>query len=124
MFFRTMTNCSYFWNDITQCRQRILLYVAILPYEGLFRWRGRFRLRRVDPLEEGRRPRRLGTVRAQQATEVLGQEFLDQISPEGHMFMVMFHCGAYKLVPRGTQMPYSASVDLVARLGVSHTRRG
>ncbi|KAI5668588.1 hypothetical protein M9H77_18441 [Catharanthus roseus] len=24
---------------------------------------------------------------AQQATEVLGQEFLDQISPEGHMFM-------------------------------------
>ncbi|KAI5668047.1 hypothetical protein M9H77_17900 [Catharanthus roseus] len=24
---------------------------------------------------------------AHQATEVLGQEFLDQISPEGHMFM-------------------------------------
>ncbi|KAI5653824.1 hypothetical protein M9H77_31011 [Catharanthus roseus] len=27
----------------------------------------------------------LGTVRAQQATEVLGQEFLDQIRSEGHM---------------------------------------
>ncbi|KAI5662192.1 hypothetical protein M9H77_21515 [Catharanthus roseus] len=38
------------------------------------------------------------------ATEVLGQEFLDQISPE---------------VPRGTQMPYSAAVDLVAGLGAS-----
>ncbi|KAI5680903.1 hypothetical protein M9H77_02130 [Catharanthus roseus] len=29
----------------------------------------------------------------------------------------MFHCGAYNLVPRGTQMPYSAAVDLVAGLG-------
>ncbi|KAI5652816.1 hypothetical protein M9H77_30003 [Catharanthus roseus] len=28
-----------------------------------------------------------GRSGAQQATEVLGQEFLDQISPEGHMFM-------------------------------------
>ncbi|KAI5680570.1 hypothetical protein M9H77_01797 [Catharanthus roseus] len=44
-----------------------------------------------------------------QATEVLGQEFLDQISPEGHIFI---------LVPRGTQMPYSAAIDLVAGLGV------
>ncbi|KAI5667429.1 hypothetical protein M9H77_17282 [Catharanthus roseus] len=56
--------------------------------------------------------------RAQQATEVLGQEFLDQISPEGHM--VMFHCGAYNLVPRSTQMPYSSAVDLVAWLGASY----
>ncbi|KAI5666637.1 hypothetical protein M9H77_16490 [Catharanthus roseus] len=28
-----------------------------------------------------------GWSRAQQATEVVGQKFLDQISPEGHMFM-------------------------------------
>ncbi|KAI5676911.1 hypothetical protein M9H77_07861 [Catharanthus roseus] len=33
---------------------RIALYVASPLYEGLFRWRGRFRLGRVDPLEEGR----------------------------------------------------------------------
>ncbi|KAI5662317.1 hypothetical protein M9H77_21640 [Catharanthus roseus] len=58
-----------------------------------------------------------GWSRAQRATEVLGQEFLDQISPEGPM--VMFHCEAYNLVPRGTQMPYSAVVDLVAGLGAS-----
>ncbi|KAI5658354.1 hypothetical protein M9H77_27147 [Catharanthus roseus] len=31
----------------------------------------------------------------------------------------MFHCGAYNL-PRGTQMPYSAAVDLVVGLGASH----
>ncbi|KAI5667926.1 hypothetical protein M9H77_17779 [Catharanthus roseus] len=30
---------------------------------------------------------------------------------------VAFYCGTYNLVPRGTQMPYSAAVDLVARLG-------
>ncbi|KAI5654728.1 hypothetical protein M9H77_31915 [Catharanthus roseus] len=40
----------------------IPLYVASPPYEGLFRWRGRFRLGRVDPLEEGRRPRRGGPI--------------------------------------------------------------
>ncbi|KAI5667408.1 hypothetical protein M9H77_17261 [Catharanthus roseus] len=33
---------------------RIALYVASPPYEGLFRWNGRFRLGRVDLLEEGR----------------------------------------------------------------------
>ncbi|KAI5664426.1 hypothetical protein M9H77_23749 [Catharanthus roseus] len=69
-----------------------------------------------------------------QATEVLGQELLNQISPEGHMLIcfifprlelscdsrVVSHCGTYNLVPRGTQMPYSAAVDLVAGLGVSH----
>ncbi|KAI5676562.1 hypothetical protein M9H77_07512 [Catharanthus roseus] len=54
---------------------------------------------------------------AQQATEVLGQEFLDQISPERHM--IVFYYGTYNLVPRGTQMPYSATVDLVAGLGAS-----
>ncbi|KAI5652277.1 hypothetical protein M9H77_29464 [Catharanthus roseus] len=58
------------------------------------------------------------------ATEVLGQEFLDQISPEGHRFMCYLFrlessCGTYNLVPRGTQMPYSAVVDLVAGLGAS-----
>ncbi|KAI5678637.1 hypothetical protein M9H77_09587 [Catharanthus roseus] len=47
-----------------------------------------------------------GFLTLRQAAKVLGQEFLDQISPEG-------------LVPRGTEMPYSAAVDLVARLGVS-----
>ncbi|KAI5656416.1 hypothetical protein M9H77_25209 [Catharanthus roseus] len=52
-----------------------------------------------------------GRSGAQQATEVVGQEFLDQISPEEHI--------AYKLVPRGTQMSYLAAVDLVAGLGVS-----
>ncbi|KAI5653571.1 hypothetical protein M9H77_30758 [Catharanthus roseus] len=57
----------------------------------------------------------LGTVRGPRATEVLGQEFLDQISPEG----VLFYCGAYNLVQRGTQMSYSAAVDLVAGLGAS-----
>ncbi|KAI5653652.1 hypothetical protein M9H77_30839 [Catharanthus roseus] len=38
---------------------RIALYMASPPYKGLFRWRGRFRLGRVDPLEEGRRLRRV-----------------------------------------------------------------
>ncbi|KAI5659749.1 hypothetical protein M9H77_28542 [Catharanthus roseus] len=33
---------------------------------------------------------------------------------------VVFHCGTYNLVPRGTQMPYSAAIDLVARLGMAH----
>ncbi|KAI5675514.1 hypothetical protein M9H77_06464 [Catharanthus roseus] len=62
---------------------------------------------------------------AQQATEVLGQEFFDQISLEGHMFMFYL----FRLepsvkflfmlsLPKGTQMPYSAAVDLVAQLGV------
>ncbi|KAI5675935.1 hypothetical protein M9H77_06885 [Catharanthus roseus] len=37
----------------------IVLYVSSPPYEGLFRWRGRFRLRSVDPLEDGHRPRRV-----------------------------------------------------------------
>ncbi|KAI5667818.1 hypothetical protein M9H77_17671 [Catharanthus roseus] len=37
----------------------IALYVASPLYEGLFRWHERFKLRRVDPLEEGRRPRRV-----------------------------------------------------------------
>ncbi|KAI5682847.1 hypothetical protein M9H77_04075 [Catharanthus roseus] len=53
-----------------------------------------------------------GWLGAQQAIEVLGQEFLDQISPERQM--VVFYCGTYNLVPRGTQIPYSAAIDLVA----------
>ncbi|KAI5668254.1 hypothetical protein M9H77_18107 [Catharanthus roseus] len=63
---------------------------------------------------------------AQQATEVLGQEFLDQIFPEGHMFMFyLFRLEPsveflfVLLLPRGMQMPYSAAVDLVAELGTS-----
>ncbi|KAI5677803.1 hypothetical protein M9H77_08753 [Catharanthus roseus] len=40
-------------------RQRIALHVASPPYEGLFRWRRRFRLGRVDTLEEEHRPQRL-----------------------------------------------------------------
>ncbi|KAI5650355.1 hypothetical protein M9H77_36360 [Catharanthus roseus] len=42
---------------------------------------------RVDPLEEGRSTLRISSERsgAQQATEILGQEFLDQISPEEHI---------------------------------------
>ncbi|KAI5678416.1 hypothetical protein M9H77_09366 [Catharanthus roseus] len=121
MFFQTVTKCCYFWNDITQHRQRIALYVDSPPYEGHFRWRGRFRLEKMDQLEEGCRSRRIRSRRSgtQQATKVLGQEFLDQISPEGHMSIVVFYCGTYKLVPRGTPMPYSAAVDLVASLGVS-----
>ncbi|KAI5648122.1 hypothetical protein M9H77_34127 [Catharanthus roseus] len=39
--------------------QRIVLYVASPPYEGLFQWRERFKLKRVDPLKEGRKPRRM-----------------------------------------------------------------
>ncbi|KAI5667033.1 hypothetical protein M9H77_16886 [Catharanthus roseus] len=148
----------------TRC-QRIALYVASPLYEGLFRSRGRFRLGRVDPLEEGRRLRRVwpnrstwtphhtlrdmgvrlfvmefvrrlagidyempelgsddlissGRLGAQKATEGLGREFFDQISQEGHM--IVFHCGTYKFVSRGKQMPYSAAVDLVAELGASH----
>ncbi|KAI5671793.1 hypothetical protein M9H77_12157 [Catharanthus roseus] len=39
---------------VKQVSTGIALYVASPPYEGLFRWHGRFRLGRVDPLEEGR----------------------------------------------------------------------
>ncbi|KAI5681549.1 hypothetical protein M9H77_02777 [Catharanthus roseus] len=52
--------------DDHEHRQRITLYVASPPYEGLFRWPGRFRLGRVDPLEEGRRPRRVWPNRSTQ----------------------------------------------------------
>ncbi|KAI5658975.1 hypothetical protein M9H77_27768 [Catharanthus roseus] len=34
--------------------KRIALYMTSPSYEGLFRWRGRFKLGRVDPIEEGR----------------------------------------------------------------------
>ncbi|KAI5668457.1 hypothetical protein M9H77_18310 [Catharanthus roseus] len=37
---------------IIAVRSKIALYVASPPYEGLFRWRGRFRFGRVDPLKE------------------------------------------------------------------------
>ncbi|KAI5681104.1 hypothetical protein M9H77_02331 [Catharanthus roseus] len=56
---------------------------------------------------------------AQQATEILGQEFLDQISPEGHISCVLSALVASGLLPRGTQIPYSAVVDLVVGLGAS-----
>ncbi|KAI5676702.1 hypothetical protein M9H77_07652 [Catharanthus roseus] len=52
-------NCCEAGFYYTQKRQMITLNVASPPYEGLFRWRGRFRLGRVDPLEVGHRPRRL-----------------------------------------------------------------
>ncbi|KAI5682344.1 hypothetical protein M9H77_03572 [Catharanthus roseus] len=125
-------------------RQRIALYMASPSYEGLFRWHGRFRLGRVDPLKEGRRPQRVwpnrstwtcsavgfghlvesqegleteigpkadlissGRSGAQQAAEVLGQEFLDKkICPEGH------------IAGRHADALLSA-VDLVARLRAS-----
>ncbi|KAI5657800.1 hypothetical protein M9H77_26593 [Catharanthus roseus] len=51
--FKMIYNCCKPGFDHTQ-RQRIALYMAGPPYEGLFRWHGRFRLGRVDPLEEGR----------------------------------------------------------------------
>ncbi|KAI5677734.1 hypothetical protein M9H77_08684 [Catharanthus roseus] len=81
-----------------------------------------------------------GRLGAQQATEVLGQDFWIKSSQKGICLCfifprlepsvkfsfyvvccsrVMFHCGAYKLVPRGTQMRYSVAVDLVAWLGAS-----
>ncbi|KAI5677732.1 hypothetical protein M9H77_08682 [Catharanthus roseus] len=71
-----------------------------------------------------------GRSGAQQATEVLGQDFWIKSSQKGICLCfifprlepsvkVMFHCGAYKLVPRGTQMPYPAAIDLVAGLGAS-----
>ncbi|KAI5650437.1 hypothetical protein M9H77_36442 [Catharanthus roseus] len=42
---------------------------------------------RVDPLEEGHSTLRISSERsgAQQATELLGQEFLDPIFPEGQI---------------------------------------
>ncbi|KAI5658123.1 hypothetical protein M9H77_26916 [Catharanthus roseus] len=87
-----------------------------------------------------------GRSGAHQTTEVLGKKFLGQISQRGIClcfiffrlessvkfffmlsckvvdccFRVVFHCGAYKLVLRGMHMPYSAAVDLVVGLGVSH----
>ncbi|KAI5663636.1 hypothetical protein M9H77_22959 [Catharanthus roseus] len=104
--------CQLWLRCCVRKRQRIALYVASPPYEGLFRWRGQFRLGRVDPLEEGYRPRRMwpnrstwtphhalrwdsttycarnphissGRSGAHQTTEVLGQEFLGQISQSG-----------------------------------------
>ncbi|KAI5663827.1 hypothetical protein M9H77_23150 [Catharanthus roseus] len=71
-----------------------------------------------------------GRSGAQQDTKVLVQEFwikspqkgicLCFIFPRLDPFVkVMFHYGAYKLVSRGTQMPYSAAVDLVTGLGAS-----
>ncbi|KAI5653060.1 hypothetical protein M9H77_30247 [Catharanthus roseus] len=51
--------CQFWLRSCVRKRQWIALYVTSLPYEGLFRWRGRFKLGRVDPLEEGRRLRRL-----------------------------------------------------------------
>ncbi|KAI5675348.1 hypothetical protein M9H77_06298 [Catharanthus roseus] len=93
--FKTVHSCYEIGFCYTQ-RQRIALYVASPPYEGLFQCRGRFRLGRMDPLEEGRRPRRVwpnrstwiphhalqwgstinsGHTEAQYATEVLGLEF-------------------------------------------------
>ncbi|KAI5658889.1 hypothetical protein M9H77_27682 [Catharanthus roseus] len=63
----------------------------------------------------------------QQTAEVLCQEFLIK-SPRGAYVYccsrVMFHCGAYKLVPRGTQMSYSTAVDLVAGLEASQFKQG
>ncbi|KAI5650012.1 hypothetical protein M9H77_36017 [Catharanthus roseus] len=52
---------------------------------------------------------------AQQATEVVGQEFLDQISRRG--ICLSFLDSNRLLVLRGMQIPYSAAVDLVAGLG-------
>ncbi|KAI5677844.1 hypothetical protein M9H77_08794 [Catharanthus roseus] len=82
--------------------------VASPPYEGLFRWSGRFRLGRVDLLEEGNRPRRVWTnsstwtlhhalrwdgrlVESQEgletevAAKVLGLEFWTHFSLEGYV---------------------------------------
>ncbi|KAI5666120.1 hypothetical protein M9H77_15973 [Catharanthus roseus] len=59
---------------------------------------------------------------ALQATEVLGQEFWIK-SPRGAYVYcgswIVFHCRAYNLVPRGTQMRYSVALDLVGGLGAS-----
>ncbi|KAI5673103.1 hypothetical protein M9H77_13467 [Catharanthus roseus] len=52
--------------------------------------------------------------RAQQATKT---RIVCKVS--FYVVMVLFYSGAYNLVPRGTQMPYSAIVDLVAGLGAS-----
>ncbi|KAI5677162.1 hypothetical protein M9H77_08112 [Catharanthus roseus] len=51
-----------------------------------------------------------GRSGAQQATEVRPGVFGSNL-PEGHI--------TYNLVPRGTQMPYSAAVDVVVGLGAS-----
>ncbi|KAI5676447.1 hypothetical protein M9H77_07397 [Catharanthus roseus] len=57
--FKMIYSCCEVGFGYTQKRQRIALYVASPPYEGIFRWSGRFRLERVDLLEEGHRPRRV-----------------------------------------------------------------
>ncbi|KAI5682085.1 hypothetical protein M9H77_03313 [Catharanthus roseus] len=48
--FKTVYNCC---EAGFGRRKRIALYVASLPYQSLFQWHERFRLERVDPLEEG-----------------------------------------------------------------------
>ncbi|KAI5668015.1 hypothetical protein M9H77_17868 [Catharanthus roseus] len=48
---------------------------------------------------------------------------LVQVSPEGHVspfYSLVLEPFIYGLVPRGTQIPYLAVADLVARFGVSH----
>ncbi|KAI5676354.1 hypothetical protein M9H77_07304 [Catharanthus roseus] len=64
----------------------------------------------------------LGRSGAQQATEVLGQEIFNQISPGGICLCFIFPnsnrlCFIVELI----SLPYSAAIDLVARLGVSQT---
>ncbi|KAI5648764.1 hypothetical protein M9H77_34769 [Catharanthus roseus] len=49
----THINLAYMCVVAQACGElRIALYMASPPYEGLFRWRGRFRLEKVDPLKE------------------------------------------------------------------------
>ncbi|KAI5673118.1 hypothetical protein M9H77_13482 [Catharanthus roseus] len=43
--------------------------------------------------------------------------YTSKCCPRGYALIFL----TYSLLPRGTQIPYSAAVDLVAGLGVSHT---
>ncbi|KAI5682537.1 hypothetical protein M9H77_03765 [Catharanthus roseus] len=47
--------CQFWLPYCVWKRQRIAQYMGSPLYEGIFQWHGRFRLGRVDPLEEGRR---------------------------------------------------------------------
>ncbi|KAI5667763.1 hypothetical protein M9H77_17616 [Catharanthus roseus] len=153
---------NYYGEKEFVCAQRIALYVASLPYEGLFRRRRRFRLERVDLLEEGRRPWRVWPnistwtpyhalrwdgrlVESQEGLEtkigpradfrwkerLFGNRSLiwclasiDYEMPDLGSDDLVLGSGRCPwsqtvafLVSRGTQIPYSAAVDLVAGLG-------
>ncbi|KAI5677995.1 hypothetical protein M9H77_08945 [Catharanthus roseus] len=87
----------------------------------------RFFTLRVDPLEEERSTLRGGPTGIyvdNASCSAVGRSPSEELARNGQgpskPLKVVYYCEAYNLVPRGTQMPYSAEVDLVAGLGASH----